>query len=159
LHEVFFELARTTPAAPALSWDGVELSYAEVGARVRRLAALLRAHAVGPDVLVAISAERSVGMVVAVLAVLEAGGAFLLIDPGPPAERPRCMLEDAAPTLVISGGAAAELAGIDALIIDPDGRVAAEAPSGEPTPVAPSALAYVIYTSGSTGTPKGVLVE
>ena len=94
VHELVAEQARRTPDAVAVSAAGVELTYAELDARANQLAAHLRELGVGPDVVVAICAERSLETVVAVLAVLKAGGAYAPIDPDYPPERIAFMLAD-----------------------------------------------------------------
>ncbi|MEU8894201.1 amino acid adenylation domain-containing protein, partial [Streptomyces sp. NPDC048442] len=169
--ELFEAQVVCAPDAPAVSWGEVELSYAELNGRVNRLARLLVGRGAGPESVVAIAVPRSVEMVVAVLAVLKSGAAYLPIDTEYPADRIAYMLADAAPALVIttqdvvphlpkSGGqpvlpldaaaTAVELAAHSADdLVDGDGFVA---------PL-PDNAAYVIYTSGSTGTPKGVVVR
>ncbi|HEX6471812.1 MAG TPA: non-ribosomal peptide synthase/polyketide synthase [Streptosporangiaceae bacterium] len=166
------QVART-PDAVAVVHEGVELSYAELNARANRLARVLVDRGVGPERLVALALPRSAELVVAVLAVLKAGGAYLPVDPGHPADRVRAMIEDAGPVLLlttdgVAGAADAERAwpGVPRLVLDPagtpDARAAAAAGNltdderlGALTPAHP---AYVIYTSGSTGRPKGVVV-
>ncbi|HKV11036.1 MAG TPA: amino acid adenylation domain-containing protein, partial [Thermoanaerobaculia bacterium] len=140
IHALFEAQAERTPEAVALVFEEETLTYAELNAQANRAAHHLRSLGVGPDVLVALRLERSVPAVVAVLAVLKAGGAYLPLDPAHPAERLAFLLEDS--------GAALELTDLEE----------AEDASN-PTPLAgPGHLAYVIYTSGSTGRPKGVQV-
>ncbi|MFJ5552101.1 amino acid adenylation domain-containing protein [Streptomyces sp. NPDC093225] len=154
------ELERTAaadPGRPALTADGVALSYAEVAAESNRLAHHLRSLGVGPDTVVALHARRSPATVIAVLAVLKAGGAYLPLDPALPAERLAYMAGDAHAVLLL-GGALAQAPDLPAVALD---RPAAWAhhPATAPAPVADADhLAYVIYTSGSTGRPKGVQV-
>ncbi|WP_312877596.1 amino acid adenylation domain-containing protein [Lentzea indica] len=121
------------------------ISYAELDRRANRLAHWLIRHGAGPERIVALQLPRSVEIVVAQLAVLKAGAAFLPIDPDHPAERITFMLDDAKPVLVLTADTLAEA---DLSEVD------------EPTGVRPlpSHPAYVIYTSGSTGRPKGVVV-
>ncbi|MFC4531111.1 amino acid adenylation domain-containing protein [Sphaerisporangium dianthi] len=146
--ELFEEQVRRTPDAPAVAFGADRLTYAELNARASRLAHLLIARGVGPERIVALKLHPSADLVVAVLAVLKAGAAYLPVDPDYPAERIAEMLDDAAPALVLSAPL-------------PD---AAAYPCHDPVDaerVAPLELshpAYVIYTSGSTGRPKGVLV-
>ncbi|AXA94112.1 hypothetical protein DPH57_25045 [Massilia sp. YMA4] len=151
--------AARTPDAPAVACAGTVLTYAQLHGRANRLAHLLRARGVGPDVLVGVCVERSLDMVVAVLAVVKAGGAYLPLDPNYPAARLAYMLEDAAPALVLTQQhlAARLPAQAPAIVIDADHTAH---PDSAPAPVGgPDDLAYVIYTSGSTGKPKGAMVQ
>ncbi|MER6752537.1 AMP-binding protein, partial [Streptomyces fungicidicus] len=135
----------------ALVGGGVQLSYGEVEERANRLARKLIARGVGPESVVALVLERSPEVVIAALAVLKAGGAYLPVDPGQPAERIRSVIEDAAPVLVLDDpDFLAETADYDAAPVTDADRV---------SPLLPSHPAYVIYTSGSTGRPKGVVVS
>src|SRR5439155_26207226 len=104
--------------------------------------------------------ERSPAMVIAVLAVLKAGGAFLPMDPGYPAKRLALMVEDSHVRLVLADSPAAEALAAGAEVIRLDRAPEAGQPEQSPARSVPfDALAYLIYTSGSTGTPKGVMVE
>ena len=140
--------AATTPDLTAVVCGADALSYAELEARANRLARLLIARGVGPEHLVALVMPRSVDLVVALLAVLKAGGAYLPIDPAYPADRIAFMIEDAGPTMVLTSVDLAELAEFDATGITDAERIA---------PIRPEHPAFVIYTSGSTGRPKGVV--
>ncbi|MFL6127956.1 MAG: amino acid adenylation domain-containing protein [Mycobacteriales bacterium] len=162
VHRMVTRQAQRTPGAPALVLDGESLDYAGLEAAANRLAHLLRRHGVGPDVLVALCATRSTGLLVAMLAVLKSGAAFLALDPSLPADRVRFTLEDSrAPLLLTESALAGGLPvpdGTEVLLLDrldPAGEPA-QPPAGDP---APGDLAYVIYTSGSTGLPKGVAME
>ena len=158
------------PSATALVFEDQTLSYGELNARANRLAHHLQAQGVGPDQLVAICVERSLEMVVGLLAVLKAGGAYVPLDPAYPTERLAYMLGDSAPSVVLTHGAAraalnAALDGLEAapavLDLEADAAHWAGLPDTNPqlADLSPQHLAYVIYTSGSTGTPKGVMVE
>ncbi|MCA3922397.1 amino acid adenylation domain-containing protein, partial [Burkholderia sp.] len=169
IHELVEARARQMPEAVALVADHEQLSYAALNARANRLAHYLVERGVGPDTPVAVCAERSIAMVVALLAVFKAGGAYLPVDPAYSGTRLAHILDDAKPPVVL---------------VDSAGRQAlADVPLTTPTFVDLSVasppwathtadnlptlargltshhLAYVIYTSGSTGTPKGVMVE
>jgi amino acid adenylation domain-containing protein len=144
--DLFREQVRVRPEAEALSFEGAVLTYAALAVRVDALAAELRARGAAPEVLIAIRMERGIDAIVAVLAVLASGAAYLPIDPSLPEERTRFILDDARPLLAIRGG----------LEIQPVHVASAQQEQGS-RPSSP--LAYVIYTSGSTGRPKGVLVE
>jgi amino acid adenylation domain-containing protein len=165
LHELFEAQAARTPGAVAVVAGGGSLTYAELNARANRLAHHLRALGVRPEVRVGICVERGPEMMVGLLAVLKAGGAYLPLDPAYPAERLRYMIADSAPRVVLTKRAiaAAEhgpLAGAGAELLLLDAPAWEERPATNPERGAldPGHLAYVIYTSGSTGRPKGVMV-
>ncbi|MET3130969.1 amino acid adenylation domain-containing protein/non-ribosomal peptide synthase protein (TIGR01720 family) [Oxalobacteraceae bacterium GrIS 1.11] len=157
--------ARRTPQAPALVDQHGSLSYFNLDAAVNRLARALGAHGVGGEARVAICLPRSPRYVIAVLAVLRCGAAFVPLDPAYPAARRRYMLDDSgAAFLITDPDGVADLAGTCArtLLVDALFDAAQDAGEGAGAP-APSlaatladSLAYVIYTSGSTGAPKGV---
>ena len=160
VHELFESQAARTPDAVALVFGAGALSYAELNARSNQLAHLLIAKGVVPDGLVGICLERSPEMVIAVLAVLKAGGAYIPMDPGYPANRIAYMVDDSRVQLVLGDGDAAETSARDIEVV----RIDRHPEAGQPTSnlgrrTSASALAYVIYTSGSTGNPKGVMVE
>ncbi|WP_367616520.1 amino acid adenylation domain-containing protein [Pseudomonas farsensis] len=145
-----------TPQAEALVFGDVRLSYAELDARANQLAHHLVGQGVGPDVLVGIAAERSIEMVVGLLAVLKAGGAYVPLDPELPAERLAYMFEDSGIELLLTQShlSLPMPAGIKLLALDQ--LDLSTYPTTNPNiTVAPENLAYVIYTSGSTGKPKG----
>lgn len=147
---VFDDRAQRTPDAIALADARTELTFAELSGRVNQLARHLVGHGVGPETVVGLRLPRGIDVVIAALAVWQAGGAYLPIDPAYPKDRIAHMLADAAPVLVL------DEAGLAA--VDPELASDRLAP-GERlgTPSADNA-AYVIYTSGSTGVPKGVVV-
>ncbi|WP_053640383.1 MULTISPECIES: non-ribosomal peptide synthetase [unclassified Streptomyces] len=155
------ERAPRTPGRTAVRCGDERLTYAELHRRANRLAWHLRDLGVGPDVVVGVHLERSAALMVALLAVLKAGGAYLPLDPGYPAERLGFMLADARVPVLLTGPGtdAASLAGEGVEVLVVDGDPAAGRPDHAPEPIAgPDHLAYVIYTSGSTGRPKGVQV-
>jgi amino acid adenylation domain-containing protein len=149
------------PGAVALTFAGRSLTYAELDERANQLANHLITLGVGPEILVGISTRRSLDMVVAILGVLKAGGAYLPLDPGYPAERLAFMIEDArVPVLVTLGPAPSTTGLVRVVALDADADQISHSPSTRPAPSAGAdSLAYVIYTSGSTGRPKGVMVE
>ncbi|MER6444398.1 amino acid adenylation domain-containing protein [Streptomyces venezuelae] len=160
--EVFAARAAATPDALAVVAGDDRLTFAELEDRAGRLAALLAERGVGPDTVVALAVPRSADTVVATLAVLKAGGAYLPLDLDHPAERIAFMLGDAAPVCAVTTRAAADrLPGVDLLVLDDPATVAglAAAVPGATVPVDPEHAAYVIYTSGSTGRPKGVVLR
>ncbi|MEU4091796.1 non-ribosomal peptide synthase/polyketide synthase [Streptomyces sp. NPDC026673] len=160
LPELFRAQAAATPSATALMVEGDAVGYAELDARVERLAHVLAGAGVGPESTVAVALPRSAALVVTLLAVHRAGGAYLPLDTDYPAERLAFMLADARPVCVVTAdGVALPDTEAPRLLVDADGVPAAEAATG-PLPLAydPRHPAYVIYTSGSTGRPKGVVV-
>ncbi|MET0399063.1 MAG: non-ribosomal peptide synthase/polyketide synthase, partial [Longimicrobiaceae bacterium] len=165
VHERIAEQAARTPDAPAVVFGSETLSFAELEARASGLAGRLRAHGVGPDARVGLFLERGPDLVAGVLAILEAGGAYVALDPSYPDERLLFMLEDAGAGVVLTHSAlAGRLGGFGGAVVEMDGEALVLRPplplagEGGLTDVSPENLAYVIYTSGSTGTPKGVLV-
>jgi amino acid adenylation domain-containing protein len=162
LHELFEAQAAKQPGAVALVAGDEQLTYAELDARANQLARRLLEHEVAPESLVAICLERSAEMVVALLAVLKAGAAYLPLDPAYPSVRLAYMLEDsAAPVLIASRQTRHVLpgGGHALVLVDEDAPHATAWKTGKPhREVSPDNLAYVIYTSGSTGRPKGVQV-
>ncbi|SHH53312.1 non-ribosomal peptide synthetase [Massilia sp. CF038] len=156
--QVLAALARHAAATPqqiALEQDGVSISYATLLAEVRSLAAVLRERGVGPDSRVALLLPREPRTIVALLAVLWAGGAYIPLDSAGPSLRIATVLADAAPQLVITLRHLASLASGEVLILD-DANASAAAMFEA---AAHADLAYVIYTSGSTGRPNGVMVD
>jgi amino acid adenylation domain-containing protein len=157
--------AARTPQHPALVWRGETLSYAELAARVHRLAHHLRAAGVGGEARVGLLLERSADMVVAILAVLAAGGAWVPLSPDHPAERLALLLADVGAEVVVTlarwRDAMPPPAGARRVIcLDEEAPQIAALPAARPeVEIRDGALAYVIYTSGSTGVPKGVQVE
>ncbi|GLZ31563.1 hypothetical protein Lesp02_37510 [Lentzea sp. NBRC 105346] len=146
LPDLFTDQVWRTPDATAVVFEGTELTYAELDARVNRLARLLIARGVRPGDRVALQLRRSIELVTAVFAVTRVGAAFVPIDPDYPAERIALLREDARPRLVLG----------DLVTEDLD---SAGFPETAPDIAVPlDATAYVIYTSGSTGRPKGVEV-
>ncbi|WP_159062480.1 non-ribosomal peptide synthetase, partial [Streptomyces caniscabiei] len=140
LPELFRAQVARTPDALALVHDEQRLTYAELDARVERTARVLAGMGVGPERTVAVALPRSVELVVALLAVHRAGGAYLPLEADQPRDRRALMLEEARPVCVVEG----------ALPEGPEGEL--------PAAYDPASTAYVIYTSGSTGRPKGVVV-
>ncbi|MGP4092675.1 non-ribosomal peptide synthetase, partial [Streptomyces sp. KR55] len=168
LPALFEAQAARTPEATALLHDGTALTYAELNARANRLARWLAARGVRPDTVVALALPRSADLVLAALAVVKAGAAYLNIDPGYPAERAAYMCADARPLGLLTSGDADARAPRDV----PRWRLDAPETAAELAALSPADLtdadraaplhvthpAYVVYTSGSTGRPKGVLV-
>ncbi len=169
-HEMFAAQARRDPDRTAVEIDGEALSYGALAERVNRLANHLAAEGVGPGALAGVFLERSIDMVVALLAALEVGAAYVPIDPAYPSERVAWMIEDSKLGVVLTRESLVDKlsSSVRAVRLDADApeiqarpaerpprgprvRVAGEGPPGE-------SPCYVIYTSGSTGRPKGVVV-
>ncbi|MDT7797559.1 MAG: hypothetical protein QOI78_992, partial [Actinomycetota bacterium] len=148
------QVARTPDAVAVLAGDE-SLTFAELDTRANRLARVLAARGAGPERIVALALPRSAEIVVAQLAVLKTGAAYLPIDPDYPAERIAFMLEDAAPVVVVTQPGT-PLPTADVLTFDDVGEHLPAEPLARTAAL--DAPAYVIYTSGSTGTPKGVVV-
>ncbi|TPG64660.1 non-ribosomal peptide synthetase, partial [Pseudomonas arsenicoxydans] len=162
IHELFEDQARRHPDATALVFESQSLSYGELNRRANRLAHHLIALGVRPDDRVAICVERSLEMVVGLLAILKAGGAYLPLDPAYPAERLAYMLDDAAPVALLTQAALLNtLPGhLPTVLLDaPEPLLPDSNPDARALGLTSHHLAYVIYTSGSTGQPKGVMVE
>lgn len=163
--DLFEAQAQATPDRIALSFTDQSLSYRQLYQRVRQLASALQMLGVGPEVLVALCMERSVDMVVGLLGIMRAGGAYIPLDPGYPPERLACVLDDARPLLLLSQqGLEASLpaSGARVICLDRDREMLADLAQQNPycpVPPAGSNAAYVIFTSGSTGRPKGVQIQ
>ncbi|HEX4966052.1 MAG TPA: amino acid adenylation domain-containing protein [Thermoanaerobaculia bacterium] len=161
LHQLFEAQAACAPGAEALVAPGERLTYGELDARANRLARHLRDLGIGPERRVGVCLERTADLVVALLAVLKAGGAYLPLDLRYPAERLSFLLADAGADVVITrSGSEAWRPGVGAVLLDRDAPRIAARDAGALEPLAgPGNLAYLIYTSGSTGHPKGVAIE
>ena len=171
VHQLFEEQVGRTPEAVAVVFENQQLTYRELNARSNQLARHLRSLGVGPEVLVGLYLERSLEMVVGLMGVLKAGGAYLPLDPSYPADRLGFMLDDARPRVVLTQRSLADaLPPHASAVVCLDAPIAQTAMSpadssnrgdgprevlGKPSP---DSLAYVLYTSGSTGRPKGVQI-
>ncbi|HET9365049.1 MAG TPA: condensation domain-containing protein, partial [Candidatus Angelobacter sp.] len=163
--ELFEEHAAKTPNTVAVEYEGQELKYGDLNRQANRLAHYLRTLGVKPDTLVAVCVDRSLEMIVAVLAVMKAGGAYVPLDPAYPEDRLSFMVEDSRPGVLLTQD---HLRGLftkikDLKVIDL-GDVQAWSEQSDSNPdhaairLTANHLVYVIYTSGSTGTPKGVVM-
>jgi amino acid adenylation domain-containing protein len=166
VHELILAQAGRDPSAVAVLGPDGTLRYGELAVRARLLADRLRARGIGPERLVAIALPRSPDLVVAVLAVLIAGGAYLPLDPAQPAERLGFMLADSGATVLLSaGGDGHHPPGVCVLDVTGSAHPADVSEPSElpgppaPIPAGPANLAYVIYTSGSAGRPKATAIE
>ena len=164
IHELFEEQAARTPEAVALVFEDQRVTYAELNRRANRLAHRLRTLGGDPEVLVGLCLERSVEMIVGLLAVLKAGGAYLPLEPKWPAERLAFALQDARAPVLLTQKSLRDhfkfaIPNLKLLCVDEDSDSKNPGHDKNPkTEVRPDNLAYVIYTSGSTGQPKGVMV-
>ncbi len=156
-HQLVADRARRQPDAPAVRFDGTDVSYAELDRRANRLAHRLVGMGVGRDVLVGVCLRRGVHLVVAVLAVWKAGGAFVPLDPDLPPARHAAMVADTGVPIVLTQQAV-PVPETAAVAVDLDDPALAAEPAHDPqVPVDGEDAVYVLYTSGSTGTPKGVV--
>src|SRR6266540_3384433 len=163
VHELIAEQAERTPERIALIGERRQVSYRDLDRRANQLGHYLQRLGVGPDVLVGVCLERSAEMVVALMGVLKAGGAYLPLDPGYPLERLSYMLEDAGVGIALTEQGLEERLPAywgQTVCLDLEWERISEESEGEPeSEVTAENLAYVIYTSGSTGRPKGVMIE
>ncbi|MEV3904905.1 amino acid adenylation domain-containing protein [Mycobacterium sp. NPDC050551] len=156
---LFAEHVARTPDAVALTFDGRSTTYRELDEASNRMAHLLAAHGARPGGNVALLLERSADAVVAIMAVLKTGAAYLPIDPMVPAARLQFVIADAEPVVVVTTAALrARLDGIAVVVVDVDGPVAEPGPGAVLRAPHPDDVAYLIYTSGTTGVPKGVAI-
>ncbi len=160
VHGLVAAQAARTPDALAVEYGGQRLTYAELERRANQLGNHLRTLGVGPDTLVGVCVQRSLDMIVGVLGVLRAGGAYVPIGPDCPRDRVAHILQDTgAPVLLTQGALLSRLPETKARLVclDEDwGVIAKEDTALVPPSTGPANLAYVMYTSGSTGRPKGV---
>ncbi|PHM54491.1 non-ribosomal peptide synthetase [Xenorhabdus sp. KK7.4] len=165
LQQLFEAQAAQRPDATAITFEHQSISYGELNRRANQLAHHLIALGVRPDDRVGICLERSLNMVVGILAILKSGGAYLPLDPAYPAERLAYMLEDATPVVLLTQTTLADklACSVPTVLLDNPALHLEAQPDSNPDTQAlgltSNHLAYVIYTSGSTGQPKGVMVE
>jgi len=162
IHQVFEQQARLTPSAIALAFRDQQLSYDALNRGANRLAQRLQKLGVKRDAPVGVWMERSPEMVMALLAILKAGGVYVPLDPSYPTERLMLMIEDMQMPVILTqerlkSGRTPETRGAQLLCVKPD-AFADESDANLESDVRPEDLAYVMYTSGSTGTPKGVAI-
>ncbi|MEV0493745.1 non-ribosomal peptide synthetase [Streptomyces atratus] len=161
VHQCFEERVRRHPDAEAVRYAGQSLTYDALNRRANRLAHRLLRHGVGPNVVVGVAMERSLDLVVSLLAVLKAGGAYTPLDLDLPAARLAAIAEDARPPVVLTHGSVPDrLPPLDCPVLNVDdlaAELAAEPDDDPGVTVDGEDLAYVIFTSGSTGRPKGVM--
>ncbi|BAZ43879.1 amino acid adenylation domain-containing protein [Chondrocystis sp. NIES-4102] len=161
IHQLIETQARKSPDAVAVVWEAEKLTYGELNQKSQQLAEYLQLQGVKPEVIVGICCDRSLEMIIAIVAILKAGGAYLPLDPNLPKEAITWRIEDAKVAIVLAPKQLqAKIAHKDLQIIDLDLRSLPQVANPQPPkPPTPDNLAYVIYTSGSTGKPKGVMVN
>lgn len=162
VHQQFEAQATSTPNAIAVVDQGRQFTYQQLNARANQLARYLQAHNIGPERLVGLCLPRSPELIIALLAVLKAGGAYIPLDPTYPSERLAMMKDDAQVSLILTTRSCLAAWMEDSLTICLDSQwsdIAQSSPDNLSVSIRPHHLAYVIYTSGSTGRPKGVMVE
>ncbi|MEV0639920.1 non-ribosomal peptide synthetase [Streptomyces sp. NPDC050619] len=164
LCDLFAEHVVRRPDAPAVTYGPVTLTYRQLDRVTNSLASRLRELGVGTDRLVTILADRSLGVVVGMLATVKAGGAYLALDPTQPATRLRTILEEAKPVALLTEAGAEDPSGLGIPVVTTAPHLGDAVRDGTAHDVridggtGPEDLAYVVYTSGSTGTPKGICV-
>ena len=163
IHRLFEDQVNSNPDVPAVDFEHETLTYTQLNKRANRLAHFLIRKGVRPETIVGLSFNRSIDMVVAVLAVLKAGGAYVPIDPEYPRERIEYMVADSdIRILVTEAQNSALFSDFDLQIFSVDDAktdLEKESDSNPESNAEPHNLAYVIYTSGSTGKPKGVMLQ
>ncbi|HKV95700.1 MAG TPA: amino acid adenylation domain-containing protein [Candidatus Angelobacter sp.] len=166
VHELFAEQVDLTPEAPAVEYDGRQLTYRELNHEANRLAHYLQILGVKPEARVAICVERGLEMIIGLMAILKAGGAYVPLDPAYPQERLQYMLKDSEPVVLLTQPQIRERmgplpAGLPTLDLTDAAWNSQQESNPEIAGSKPLAghLAYVLYTSGSTGKPKGVMVS
>lgn len=161
VHELIEQQAKESPSAIAVRFEGEQLSYQELNERANQLAHYLKVQGVGPEVLVGILMERSLELVVSLLAVLKAGGAYVPLDPEYPPARLKFMLADAGVAVLLTQARLlGEVESGPARVVCVDnewGEIGKQSSENPASTVSAENLAYVIYTSGSTGQPKGAM--
>jgi amino acid adenylation domain-containing protein len=163
LHNLFERTAKRAPNRVAVECAGQSLTYGELNAKANRLANHLRKSGVQPESCVGICLERSLELIVGLLAILKAGAAYVPMDPSFPPERLAWMMEDAGIFLLVTNTRLRKDLSrpeLKAVCLDAEWEAIEQGVSDDPGVFPPpSSLAYVIYTSGSTGKPKGVMIE
>ena len=163
IHQLFEEQVERSPDAVAVRFEDQQLTYRELNARANQLARYLITQGVGPEVLVALCMERSLEIVVGILAILKAGGAYVPLDPVNPKERLAFMLEDAKPAVLVTQQRLLENfphSHTRIVCLDRDwGQIAKEKTENTESKTTSDSMAYAIYTSGTTGQPKGVMIS
>ena len=163
IHELFEACVNQSPEAVALVFENESWNYRELNSRANQLARYLRGLGVGRDTLVALCIDRSMEMVVALLAILKAGGAYVPLDPEYPKDRLEFMLRDTQASVLLTQKRISQIPpdypGHRVCLDEDRETIARESDENLVREATADSLAYVIYTSGSTGTPKGVMIR
>jgi amino acid adenylation domain-containing protein len=163
IHHLFEEQVSKTPDAPAVLFEDKTLTYRQLNAKANQLANYLHKLGVGPETLIGLCIERSIEMIVGILGVLKAGGAYIPFDPTYPKARLNYMLVDSRTPVLLTQEKLLkqlEVAELQTVCLDTEwGKICQECEESPTSKVAPDNLAYMIYTSGSTGRPKGTLLQ
>ncbi|KAF9346253.1 hypothetical protein BGX26_002258, partial [Mortierella sp. AD094] len=163
IHQLFENQVEQTPDAIAVVYEDEELTYHELNARANSLAHYLIDLGVKPDSLVAFSVDRSLAMIIGLMAVLKAGGAYVPLDPTFASERLYDILTDASPSILVADNSGVKALGSSIspsmAVVDPNAQLEKRTSNPHISALGSHHLAYVIYTSGSTGKPKGVMIE
>jgi len=162
--QLFEEIVSVHPDSVAVVFEGQRLTYEELNVRANRLAHRLRRIGVREEIMVGCCIDRSLELIIALVAILKAGGAYVPLDPSYPKERFDLMLEDTNPKVILTqkSFASTVLKGLNVsvLCVDDLDESTSSGDAANPVPIGgPESLAYVMYTSGSTGKPKGVMIE
>jgi len=161
-HRLFEAQVQKEPDAVAVKFQAQQLTYQELNSRANQLARYLVSLGAGANVLVAVCLERSLDLVIALLAVMKSGAAYLPLDPSHPAERRKAILRDSRARMLVTCQAVSQdvhATSACAVVLFQDVSTSGQSAANLPFMVRPNDLAYVIYTSGSTGRPNGVEVE
>ncbi|MBN1040279.1 non-ribosomal peptide synthetase [Clostridium botulinum] len=160
IHELFEDQVEKTPNNIAVEFENEQITYRELNEKSNSLAATLREKGVGTETIVSILVDRSIDMIVGIIAILKAGAAYLPIDPKQPKDRIKYTLEECEVKLLLTQTDFIRNIDYDVEIIDlQDKRVYTKEKENLKNISNPGNLAYIIYTSGSTGLPKGVMIE
>ncbi|MEW9701882.1 amino acid adenylation domain-containing protein, partial [Paenibacillus sp. SI8] len=160
IHSLFEAQAQRTPDRIAASCGEERLTYRQLNERANSLARVLRSHGVEPDARVGLLLERSLDMIVGILATLKAGGAYVPLDPDYPLERTQFMLADSGARVLLTQPHLLGKTPYDGVVLDMSDAGLFAGDTAELEPVnGPHDMAYIIYTSGTTGKPKGVMIE
>ncbi|MGB7605975.1 MAG: amino acid adenylation domain-containing protein, partial [Lutisporaceae bacterium] len=160
IHELFEAQVEKTPDKVAVIYEDKQLSYRELNERANQLAVILQQKGIVPDAMVGIMAERSIEMVIGIMAILKVGGAYVPIDPEYPEDRIAYILADSDASILLTQRALKDKVQFDGDIIELEDECLFSVNKENLKPIATSKnLAYVLYTSGTTGKPKGVMIE